>query len=409
MTHSALYVNGLCKEIAQNLLNSSVREYPDFAVAVAMQAIATAAMGTFTLPDGRPLCLYQLALAPASSGKGAYLGGLKNVILAAGEQMMAGEPGSREGLRRQLLEWNARLFCIDEIQDFFAKLASDNPHIQGIGTDLKEIWSGIDKLQSIATKTTISQSVALPLAGFFGTGTTNETAQYFSGNVSGGGLVSRFAVFFVDDVGPAKRSQERIEWEPQAGKLRKMWHAGKTSEWKQRGVGEWNDYRKRLLDPKSCNPEGPQVRPSRRMKINQAADDALWEQRQLWERYILADCNGIDGAIWDRAATNALIYSALHAIGMGSETITLEDVNVGIDIARKAAENAVSLSSSYGGETSLDRDAKKILRALEKHGPMDKRALARMSNLYGARFVTALKGLEEANNVCFTLGKFVKT
>lgn len=407
MTQQTLFVNGLCREIAQNLLNSSVREYPDFAVAVAMQAIATAAMGTWTLPDGRPLCLYQLVLAPASSGKGAYLAGLKNILLTAGEQMMAGEPGSREGLRRQLLEWNARIFCIDEVQDFFAKLASDNPHIQGIGTDLKEIWSGIDKLQSIATKTTISQSVARPFAGFFGTGTTTETAQYFSGNVSGGGLVSRFAVYFAEDVGPAKRNQERIEWEPQAGQLRKMFHVGKTPEWKQRGIPDWNEYRKKLLDPKGCNPEGPQVNPKRRIQINRAADDALWEQRQLWEQHIMADCHGVEGAIWDRAATNAIIYAALHAIGMASEIITLDDINIGIELARKAAENAIALSSNYGGEGAPDRDAKRILRALQKHGPLTKRELSRTSHLTGKRFAEALGGLVAAQNVAMTMDKIV--
>lgn len=408
MTQNPYNVNGLVKAIADNLLKSSIREYPTFAVATAMQAVASAAMGTWSLPDGRPLCLYQLLLAPASSGKGAYLGGLKNLLLKAGEQMLAGEPGSREGVRRLLLEWNARLFCIDEVQEFFAKLGDENPHIKGIGTDLKEIWSGVDKLQSIATKTTISQSIQSPLAGFFGTGTTNEAAQHFSGSVAGGGLVSRFCVFVVDDVGAAKRYQESVDWELQAGALRKMFHCGKTEDWKHRGIPEWNEYRKKLLDPKGCNPEGPQVFPRRRLKISEDADEALWQQRQLWEYHLLSDCQGVEGAIFDRAATNALIYSALHAVGMQSEIITLEDVNVGIELARVAAENAIELANKYGGETSPDRDAKKILRALEKHGPMDKRTLARMSNLYGGRFVAALTGLEQANNVIFTMGKFAK-
>jgi hypothetical protein len=407
MTQNPLYVKGLCRDIAQSLLDSSVREYPDFAVATAMQAIAAASMGAFLLPDGRPLCLYQLLLAPASSGKGAYIGGLKNLLLKSGEQMLAGEPGSREGVRRLLLEWNARLFCIDEVQEFFQKLGDDNPHIKGIGTDLKEIWSGVHSLQSIATKASVTNTILSPLAGFIGTGTTSETAQYFSGAVSGGGLVSRFAVFFVDDVGQAKREQRCPEWEAEAGALRRLFNYGKTPEWKQRGFDDWLDYRKRLLDPKGCTPEGPQVKPRNRMTLDKDADDALWQQRQLWEQFILADCNSAEGSIWDRAATNALLYAALHAIGQQSNNIVMDDINVGIELARKAAENACALATKYGGDTAPDRDAKRILRALER-GPLTKRELSRASHLTGRRFAEALGGLIAAQNVVPTMDKFLK-
>jgi hypothetical protein len=399
-------VNGLVKELADIFLAASPREYPTFAIASAMQAIATAAQGTFLLPDGRPLCLYQLLLAPASVGKGGYVGTLKNLLFKTSEQMIGGEPGSREGLRRLLLEWNARLFVIDEIQEFFGKMADENPHIKGIGTDLKEIWSGVECLQSIATKASITHSVKLPFAGFYGTGTTSETAQFFSGSVAGGGLVSRFAVFVVDEAVEVKRAIDRPDLTEVSGKLYEIFHAGKTPEWKQRGFPDWYEYRKRLLDPKGCTPEGPQVMPKKRLSIEQGADDILWEQRKLWERFILGDATSPEGPIWDRAGTMALIYASLHAIGRRKSTITLEDVNVGIDFAKLAAEASIELSNKYGGETSPDRDAKKILRVLAKAGPMTKRELSRASRLSGKRFAEALGGLIAAQNVVPTSDKF---
>lgn len=408
MTQNPYGVNGLVKTISDNLLKSSIREYPTFAVATAMQAVASAAMGTWTLPDGRPLCLYQLLLAPASAGKGAYIGGLKNLLLKTAEPILASEPGSREGLRRGLLEWNARLLCIDEVQDFFAKLADDNPHIAGIGIDLKEIWSGVGKLQSIVTKTVSSHAVVAPIAGFYGSGTVNETAQHFSGSVAGGGLVSRFCVFVETDVVPAKRDIERATWEVESGKLYRIFHGGKTDAWRLRGAGDWFEYRKQLLEPKA-KIEGPQVRPTKRLNIHQAAADALWEQRKLWESALLDDASSASAAIFDRAATNALIYAGCHAIGMESGIITMEDINVGIDLARVSAEHATKLSNDYGGETALDKDAKKILRQLEQRGPLTKRELSQYANLNGKRLMEPLGGLIASGNVISTMGKFSKS
>jgi hypothetical protein len=88
-----------------------------------------------------------------------------------------------------------------------------------------------------------------------------------------------------------------------------------------------------------------------------------------------------------------------------TQTITLEDVNVGIMLARKAAENATALASNYGGESAPDRDAKRILRALQKHGPLTKRDLSRTATLTGKRFAEALGGLIAAQNVVLTMDK----
>jgi hypothetical protein len=410
MTDYPVAVNGLVKEIADLILDSAQRRYPTFAIATAMQCVAAAAMGTYLLPDGRPMCLYQMLLAPAAVGKGAYYNAANSLITAVSEQLIADEPGSKEGLRRMLLEWNARVFCIDEIQDFLAKMADDNPHLKGIGTDIKEIWSGVPKLRSVSIKTSVSPSIVRPLMGFFGTGTTNETAQYFSGSVAGGGLVSRFAVFVVENAGGLQQDPPAPDWSAISGKLYRIFHAGKTPEWKQRGFPDWYEYRKRLLDPKGCNPEGPQVNPTHKMIIEQDARDVLWEQRKLWAGSLEEDATCIEGAIFDRAATNALMYASIHAIGRASRIITMADVNVGIDLARISAESTVALATGYGGETAPDRDAKKILRCLEKNPQgLTKRELNRASRLTGKRFADALGGLISAQNVVLTIDKFYKT
>lgn len=409
MAYDVPAVKGLVSDISQYMLDSAVREYPQFAIASAMQIIAACAQGTYTLPDGRPLCLYQILLAPASSGKGAYLAAVKRILMEVGQQIVSTEPGSREGLRHGLQEWNARAIVVDEIQDFFAKLASDNPHIQGIGTDLKEIWSGVDKLQSIATKMAISEAVSNPLVSFYGTGVIKETAQHFSGSTSGGGLFSRFQIFFANEVMKAKRETKRTDIASICGDLRKIWCLGKTDAWKDKGIPQWNEYRQMLLLPPAKREMiAPQMKPMYRLRISKEADDLLWEHRQHWETYLLNDSDSVSGAIYDRASTSALIYAGCHSLGCKRIEITKEDICVGLLFAEKSAENAVKLSTDYAAANDDENDAKKILRALEKHGPMDKRTLARMCNLYGKRYISALTGLEQSHNVLFTSGKFHK-
>lgn len=133
------------------------------------------------------------------------------------------------------------------------------------------------------------------------------------------------------------------------------------------------------------------------------------EQRKLWACSLEADASSIEGAIYDRAATNALMYATIHAIGRDSPVVTLEDVNVGIDLARISAESTCSLAMNYGGETVPDRDAKKILRALENNiQGLTKRELSRAAHLTGKRFADALGGLYAAQNVVLTMDKFYK-
>jgi hypothetical protein len=409
MAYEIPAVKGLVSDISQYMLDSAVREYPQFAIASAMQIIAACAQGTYTLPDGRPLCLYQILLAPASSGKGAYLAAAKRILMEVAQQMVSSEPGSREGLRHGLQEWNARAILVDEVQDFFAKLASDNPHIQGIGTDLKEIWSGVEKLQSIATKSNISEAVLNPLVSFYGTGVIKETAQHFCGSTAGGGLFSRFQIFFADEVVKAKRHISRSNIANICGDLRMIFHMGKTEEWKPKGIPQWNDYRQMLLLPPAKREIiAPQMKPMFALKITQEADDLLWEQRQHWETYLLDDADSIQGAIYDRASTAGLIYAACHALGCKRIEINKEDLCIGLALAEMSAINAVKLSTNYSASNDDENDAKKILRALDKHGPMDKRTLQKMSNMYGKRYISALTGLEQSKNVVSTLGKYQK-
>jgi hypothetical protein len=401
-------VNGIVGELSDHILKSTVREYREFAVASAMQIVAACAQGTWRLPDGRPICLYQLVLAPASSGKGAYLGAVKRVLAKVSEQIVSNEPGSREGLRQGLQEWNSRTILLDEVQDFFKKLGSDNPHIQGIGTDLKEVWSGVEKLQSISTKTAVSDPVKNPLIGFYGAGTIDGTAKQFCGDTVGGGLFSRFQVFFSDTVVEAKREVSFEDIPNIIGQLYAMFHQGKTEEWKNRGFPEWMEYRKQLLKPVR-EIISPQMFPTRRLKITKEADDELWMYRQRWEADLLADPDSLAGAVWDRAATAALMYAALHCLGCRRTEIDIKDVHIGVDMAGVSASNAVKLALWYASSSEEQNDIKKVLRAIKRHVAIDRRTICRVTSLTVATVDSILINLQRTGDVICTHSKFSLT
>jgi hypothetical protein len=398
--------NGIVQSISLAILNSAVREYGVFAAAAACQIVAAAAQGVYCLPDGRPLSLYQLLLAPASAGKGQYQGAVKKLVHEIYPVLLGGEPGSREGLRQDLHAWNVRLIVIDEVQDFLAKLTDDsNVHIKGISTDLKEVWSGTDKLQSISTKTSFSHELKHPRINFLGVGTVEGTGKSLSGSVVGGGLASRFNIFTAGTEMPARKKRQTwpLKCQDELSALRRLALEGMVEK---PFIGMARYIELRMAYIKKPEDHEPQMIPEKRLAITPEASDLIWEHEQAWEMMLLRDPTSPEASIYDRAGTQALIYAAIHCIGRGYEKIDKEDVCFGTDMASLAAESACKLMLEHGATSNDEATHKRILRSLAKHGAQSKRDLQRSSTVWGAAFVKALEGAVNSGEVIMVDGKF---
>jgi len=383
--------DGLVKVLAHDILNSSIRQYEMFALASACQIIAACAQGSFSLPDGKPISLYQMILAPSSAGKGSYIEAIKETVGAVSWKLIGAEPGSREGLRADLHEWNARTIVLDEFQGFLAKLSDDGtPHIKGISDDLKESWPGVKQLQTIKTKTGTTQPVRTPRIGMMGVGTPSGVAKHFGGGVVEDGLLSRFNIFVLDKVTRKRHDRSRFDENKYSDVLHRMFAKGvdftdpvTNDHW----YDSW---------AKSPTPHNPQMTTPHRLSIEQEALALLRECDSHWEQKLLEDASNPAGSIWDRAARRAEIYAAIHCLGCVRKTITLHDVQFGLMMAETSANNAVALICDHSAQDDDEKDRKKLLRTIKKHEAqrlLTARTLSRYANLYGKRFDVALKSL----------------
>jgi hypothetical protein len=383
--------SGLVNEIATAIFASAFRGYEDFALASAFQIIAACAQGSYLLPDGRPLCLYQMVLAPASAGKGAYIGAVKETIKAAFPRLISAEPGSREGLRFIMHEWNAKTLVIDEFQGFLDKLGDDsNPHIKGIADDFKEIWPGTSGLLGIATKTTSSPALKRPRLGVLGVGTPSGVAKAIKGGVVSDGLLSRFNIFHIARVVESV-SRGRPEFNPEKYRIR-LFTMAKEGMNEKAGCDvtheSWFDRWK-----KEQPEHEPQALSSIRMSIEPDAEELIEYHQKQWERYLISEPESAAGAVYDRGATRGLQYAALHCLGRGDTCIRLKDTQVGLNFALVSIENTLRLIDEEVSECKEEKDCKKILKQLRNKGPQKGRVLRSNSNLYEPNFSRALNEL----------------
>ena len=380
---------GLVNEIATALLDCAVRPYEEFALATAFQTIAACAQGSYCLPDGRPLCLYQMVLAPASAGKGLYVNAAKELIKSVFPRLLGAEPGSREGLRFILHEWNAKTLVIDEFQGFLEKLSDDsNVHIRGVADDFKEIWPGVSSLLGIITKTSSSPPLEQPKLGIFGVGTPTGVAKSMTGGVVTDGLLSRFNIFTVTEITKKRLTVPKFDPGPFRLRLLDLVDEGKNSMAEVVCETWFEKWRMAKTQDKHM----PQALAKRCLNIDPDALEIVRLQDEQWEHWLIADPEGSRGSIYDRGASRGLQYAALHCLGRGSTTINVKDVQVGLNFAEVSIHHTLKLIDEESAESPEEKDTKRMLKQLRKR-PMTTRDLRRFSNIVGTRFDKAFSHL----------------
>jgi len=386
---------GLVNEIATALLDSAVRPYDEFALATAFQIVAACAQGSYCLPDGRPLCLYQMVLAPSSAGKGAYLGAANETIKRVFPRLLGAEPGSREGLRFILHEWNAKTIIFDEFQETLSKFSdASNVHIHGISSDWKEIWPGVGSLLGIITKTSSSPPLERPRLGIFGVGTPTGVAKSMTGGVVTDGMLSRFNIFTIEKICRKRTNIQKFDPEPFRLRLLELVEEGKNRK-EEVVLDTWFE---KWRAGKTLEKHLPQALASRCLNIDPDALEIVRLQDEHWEAYLIDDPTSARGSIYDRGASRGLQYAALHCLGRGSTTINVKDVQVGLNFAEVSIHHTLKLIDEESAENPEEKDTKDILKQLRKR-PMTRRDLMRSSHLVGERFKRAVRHLEDSEQI----------
>lgn len=388
--------DGLIKDISNNILSHCDRQYKQFALASSMAIVATAAQGGHEGPPlgkgrtGGGLSAYFWLIAPSAAGKEAYRSAVETYTRAIDERACFDKFGSNYGLRSSLFCCNSGISIIDEFQDEMDRLGgkNSNAYLHQILTEMKELANDLKELKPVVLSKTRYPGVKFPRLSVFGLGTIEGFRRHLTGDVIGGGLLSRFSVVPVFQV-PSRIFEDRIEYVPEEHlkKLQDIYVTGLTEEGaaqspvdeleKFHSVGEkgFRDVEHELQHyPKSMKlrAEG-----SARLLFV----DFYKNQEEIYKQYLYRNQAGSDlspGSIADRAPRYAMKVACWHALGCGRAIINRDDAQFGILWAKTLADWLCDEIAGIAGENPFEQTAKKVLGAIKRiGGPASKREIHR--------------------------------
>lgn len=383
---------GLVREIANTILNHSVRPYENFAMAAALQIISGVSQGAIDLPSladptqsGGSLCLYQWLSAQSAAGKESYLRAVHLYLAEIDRRLICPNLGSNLGLRMALYAMNSVVSVTDEMQDEMERLSGPKAsmHLNQVLTDMKILTGAPRYLNTHAVKGAIYPTIENPRYSMFGVGTLDGLMRQLKGDLIKGGLLSRFTVWLPFKV-RRKRLTPPLKRIPlnQIDSLRKIFEYGLTEHGKNQdyltAIKEFNQ----CAEGKANIPHKMQTEPGK--KILGISDDARQimsvftrKQEDLYIKYTSEDLSGSDispGSVADRAPFAAFRFAGLHAVGRGSWTIETLDVEFGIALAKCLSDSLCELVTGYAGDSEVEKLENQIMRVMAKaNQPIKKR------------------------------------
>ena len=383
--------SGLVRTIADWAYDTSIREYDELAIAVALAVIATCAQGTYLTPDNRSLSLYQLCLLPAAGGKDHYLRCIIDTLRAVDSRLVSANPGSSHGLRGELFCWNSRIWAADEVQDLLAKLTStDNVFVGQLLSDLKELANGLERMPGQALKTQIVPDIIAPRLTFIGFGTPGRFREVITSNNVGGGLLSRF-VLWQNETPPHRQRRSKAPLDPDVvGRLRAVAALGRT-EHGQGGQQAFADLLKAYHEGKTAL-HLPQCSPISRLTISEGAQEQFDSFDHVCEGLYLQDPDSAEAAIHDRASTNAMRLASLHCIGCGRTEVNISDMDWACDVAASQGGVLSNLARCWMADSPQERDRQRVLNSLRSTGGKNSRRELAKNLRMGTRTIDGVLG-----------------
>jgi hypothetical protein len=322
---------GLILSLAEWIYDNAPRQYWEWAVASAFAIVSGVAQGVYLTPIDTPVTLNQIVLGKSAQGKDHYLSAIETVLRSVDSRLMMNEPASSNGLRETLYCFNSKVWCIDEVQDVFAKLVgSNNVHIQGILKDIKEIFGAKRTLLGRASKGMIPVDIELPTMGLFGFGTPAGMVKLMEDTNISGGLISRLIQWPLVKSVDIRYLNKKPCPEYIIEALRLIFKQGLTLN------ETMDEYRARRAAISSDKKQVPDhvtaVCRNKKVKFSDDAKKLFMQFAKEKNDYFVAHDDEDDASIVDRAPNIAMRFAALAAIGNGTESISMADIKLGIEI-----------------------------------------------------------------------------
>jgi hypothetical protein len=386
--------SGFVKSYSDWVLQNSLCEYDELAVASALAVLATAAQGSYFAHDGQCLSLYQICLLPTAGGKDDYLRSVQDSLRnslspqCGDSRWNAGNPASSHGLRAMLFAHNSRLMLKDEVQDWIAKMSkTDNVFVKEQLADIKQLYNGIPAWEGSTTATRTYPEIICPRLSVLGFGTPSGFFSALTPEEISGGFLGRFIVWRPETPSAMKLRRTKLDIDPQHTRIltRLALHGRLIEAEKSRVVeilqlftkgGELNHL--------------PMVSPKDSLTCSQEAQREISRYWQEQDGRYCADWNDPGASMLRRSIPVVIKVASLHALGCERTEVQVGDVLWAEAIVRATIEKLAVDAKSEVSSSILEKAAKKIVSVLEERGGIGRTELICIMSKCRPRFSSSL-------------------
>ena len=353
---------GLLGALTDWIADSARKPQRGGALLAALEIVGTAAGRTFSGPTKTGTHTYGLFLAPSGAAKDHPLKCIDRVLRAStmGQHVGPGEFMSMSALISRLNRQPLTLTCIDEFGGYLGRIngRKASPHEKAITRTLRSAWgSSFDTMQTPEWAGRVGEPIFSPALSIYGVSTHEEFFENLDGGDVFNGFLNRFLI-----ISTHRRIEER---EPLVDKLE---------------VPE--DITADLVQIYTA--AGPMLRAT---SSNGQSDGPLivvpWASPDARAAYMAfgrsCESREQDSVFFTRSAEMAQRLATIRAIGINpaSPSVTLQDMQWGIQLALFSAEQTVAMARSYMSENPLQAETQRVLRIIRERKTISHRDLLR--------------------------------
>lgn len=371
------YPPGLVGEIARWIVSTSRKPQPALAIGSALTIVGTAAGRQFMGPTDAGTALYVLGLAPTGQGKDMPLKQARRVLNAASLSHHLG-PDEFMSFSSVVNVLKRRPLCLcpmDEFGDFmrrvYAKHAS--PHARAISKIFRTMWGGnFDEVPTAEWAEKESVPIQAPHLLIFGASTHEQFYSALENGAVADGTLNRFLL--IEGTKRPKTVKPQVDQfdvpKDIIDGVRAVYFAAG-----EMAAGSRSDSSADLAG------KGYLV------VLPWCADGAEKEYENFSrdiENRMFAEPQNVDFLV--RTAEMSVRIATIIAAGCGRDSVRVEDIKFGINLASQSAEMMIAGASDYMAENEHHANAQRIVRTIrERDGRLVYRDIARVMKNMKAR------------------------
>jgi hypothetical protein len=302
--------------------------------------------------------LYLVVLAPTGAGKSHQLELISTALMTAQLESVIG-PGdlsSVQALQKLIVEKNSCLLMMDEFGSFLRRIkdAGQNSNTREITGEIRKLWDAWKRYDGVKKAHEDSVTVFAPALAIFGVTVAGDFYSALKIEDVSGGFLNRFLIL-------QEKSRPK-EKEPES------WVGNVPFALMEQLLQVSRKYQSRLgkdvMDRKAADTSPGPVQPKSELKWGPGA-------QELYREFSASIRSEPDDKILElriRAPEMAVRLATIRACGRLAETVDVDDMSWGIELARASADMLCAGVAEHMVPEGLDGLCEKITDFLRKSG-----------------------------------------